>query len=127
MPSLSEMVESTLQHILAWGLNAQYLDQEWNILSGGEAQRVYVAIALVSRPRVLLMDESTSALDRDAKTRVEKSVAEVASKYGISLIWITHDEDQLERMANNRPNQDDVWNQRLSEYTRPGFGMSIDC
>lgn len=99
MPSFEEMMTSTLHLIQKWGLEPTFLDSEWKTLSGGEAQRVYVAIAIASRPRVLLLDESTAALDLDSKTRVEEKVELAASEYGCSVLWITHDEEQIQRMG----------------------------
>ena len=99
MPSVDEMTGSSLSLLHKWGLEPGCLDKEWKHLSGGEAQRVYVAIAIASRPRVLLLDESTSALDFDSKTRVEDSVESAAKETGISVLWITHDEDQVQRMG----------------------------
>jgi putative ABC transport system permease protein len=102
MPSLDEMMASCCRLIQNWGLEPTFLDSEWKLLSGGETQRVHVAIAIASRPRVLLLDESTSALDLDSKTRVEDSVELAASEYGCSVLWITHDEDQVSRMGRLR-------------------------
>jgi ABC-type cobalamin/Fe3+-siderophores transport system ATPase subunit len=50
------------------------LDNDWSTLSGGEAQRVLVALAMAPRPQVLQLDESASALDLETKMRVELSV-----------------------------------------------------
>ena len=98
MPTVHDMVASSTGLIQSWGLDAQCLEKEWKLLSGGESQRVYLAIAIASRPRVLLLDESTSALDFDSKTLVEGSVEEEAKESGISVLWITHDDDQVKRM-----------------------------
>lgn len=101
MPSFEEMMTSSLQLVQRWGLEPTCLDSEWKTLSGGESQRVYVAIAIASRPRVLLLDESTSALDLDSKKRVEERVELAASEYGCSVLWITHDEEQIQRMVDS--------------------------
>lgn len=75
------------------------LDSDWKNMSGGESQRIILAIALASRPRVLLLDESTSALDTDSKLRVEKLVGRLSDEYGLASVWITHDEDQKKRLC----------------------------
>ena len=99
-PSFSDMIQSASEFVNAWGLQASVcMDQEWNHLSGGEAQRVYVAICLASGAKVLLMDESTASLDSVSKKQVEQSVLEAASTKGVSVLWISHDPDQIQRMT----------------------------
>jgi putative ABC transport system permease protein len=98
-PTLQEMTSMTLELVQHFGLEASKLDCEWNVLSGGEAQRVIVAVALASRPRVLLFDESTSSLDLDSKIRVEQTVQAFASKWDMNILWITHDQDQINRLG----------------------------
>lgn len=95
-----DMLATTRELVQAWGMEAACLHKEWALLSGGEAQRVIVALALASRPKVLLFDESTSALDLESKMRVEVSVESFAETHGISVLWITHDQEQAERMSN---------------------------
>jgi ABC-type glutathione transport system ATPase component len=97
-PSKDEMLGSCYELLKKWGMEASYLEKEWLQLSGGEAQRVIVAIALASRPQVLLMDESTSALDLKTKIKVEESIVECASRFKMSVLWVSHDTDQVERM-----------------------------
>ena len=100
---LNEVVSTTRDLVQWFGLETYKLDSPWSVLSGGEAQRVIVAIALASRPQVLLLDESTAALDLDAKLRVEQKVREIASNSGMIVLWITHDEDQADRIGSSMP------------------------
>ncbi|HEY0187681.1 MAG TPA: ABC transporter ATP-binding protein [Cellulomonas sp.] len=60
-------------------------------LSGGEQQRVAIARALVRRPRVILADEPTGALDVDTGTEVMTLLDEIARESGAALVAITHD------------------------------------
>lgn len=93
------MVERTSDYIRQWGLTTDFLDKEWSTLSGGEAQRVMVALALASGAKILLFDEATSALDTPTKVAVEHSVMEYVDKLEGGVLWISHDEQQQKRMT----------------------------
>jgi putative ABC transport system ATP-binding protein len=67
------------------------LDTMPDKLSGGEQQRVAIARALVRRPRVILADEPTGALDVETGGEVMSLLDEIASESGAALIAITHD------------------------------------
>src|ERR1700722_15906554 len=66
--------------------------------SGGEQQRVNIARAIISRPRILLVDEPTASLDIKTKDAVIEMILELKSS-GTSIILITHDEYSLRQMA----------------------------
>lgn len=100
-PTLEEMIQAAEDFVESWGMSRASLDKDWTFLSGGEAQRVILAFALASRPKVILLDESTSALDMDSKLHVERSVQEFASQADAGVLLVTHDQDQLERFEGN--------------------------
>jgi ABC-type iron transport system FetAB ATPase subunit len=101
-PSYLEMKATTRDLLKGWGMPPGAIDNDWSTLSGGEAQRVLVALAMASRPQVLLLDESTSAHDLETKMRVELSICQYCKQYNISVLMITHDEDQMERMTTTK-------------------------
>jgi ABC-type iron transport system FetAB ATPase subunit len=80
-------------HTEEWGLAPGVWEQPFGELSGGEQQRVALAVALSRQPQVLLLDEPTSALDLDVARRVEATLA------GRAKIWVTHDAAQTERIG----------------------------
>jgi putative ABC transport system ATP-binding protein len=61
-------------------------------LSGGQRQRVAIARALVNRPRLILADEPTAALDRAASTEVVKLFRQLVQSGDRSILMVTHDE-----------------------------------
>lgn len=67
-------------------------------LSTGQAQRVCIARALIRSPEVLLMDEPTSSLDRDAAAHVERTVQSFQAE-GLTVVFVTHNLDQARRLG----------------------------
>lgn len=86
---------AALDRVRVGGLGA-HLPEE---LSGGQAQRVAVARALASRPRLILADEPTGQLDRDTGDRVVAVLLETAAELGAALVVATHDERVARRLA----------------------------
>lgn len=78
-----------------WGLKAEKFEQNWSTLSGGEAQRAQLAIALALKPDVLLLDEPTSALDDHATRLVEEDLVGC----GAAILMATHSVDQASRLC----------------------------
>ncbi len=70
----------------------------FGFLSGGERQRLLFAQALLPRPDLLIMDESTSNMDDEGARLVEKMVDE-ASDAGTTVLWVNHDLEQVCRVA----------------------------
>ena len=84
--------------LAAAGLDASFLDRDARALSVGQAQRACIARALVRDPEVLLMDEPTSSLDKDAAARIEALVGSLVAE-GLSIVLVTHDLAQAKRVG----------------------------
>ena len=72
-------------------------DRKPKQLSGGQQQRVAPARALVIRPRVLLLDEPFSALDKSLRASMQVEVREIQRRLGVTTVFVTH--DQAEALA----------------------------
>lgn len=63
-------------------------------LSGGEQQRVALARSLAASPRLLLLDEPLSSLDRELRERLARELREILRAAGVTAILVTHDHDE---------------------------------
>lgn len=68
-------------------------------LSGGEQQRVAIARSIVTKPKVLLLDEPFNAIDAKLRKELQLKIKEIHKKYGMTSIMVTHDQDEAMTMS----------------------------
>lgn len=87
---LSRRVDDMLALVKLTGLEERKPRQ----LSGGQQQRVALARALVINPKVLLLDEPFSALDKNLRASMQVELREIQRKLGVTTIFVTHDQSE---------------------------------
>ncbi len=73
------------------GLSLRLLERFPSELSGGQLQRVVIAMALEKRPKLLLLDEPTTALDPEIKIKIVELLRNLRQKEGFAILFVTHD------------------------------------
>ncbi len=112
-----------------------YADRSPATLSGGERQRVALARALAVDPRLLLLDEPLSALDRGLRERLATDLHDILRKAGATAMLVTHDQEEAfavaDRMAVMREGRivqggtlDEVWRQPADGWTAQFLGYA---
>ncbi len=108
MPDRQAAVTRMLDMMQLQGFGARFPQQ----LSGGQQQRVAIARAIVFNPRVLLMDEPLSALDKQLRENLQLEIKRLHDRLGITFVYVTHDQrealvmsDRVSVMNNGRIEQ----------------------
>ena len=81
------------------GLAADAVRRYPHQLSGGQQQRVAIARAVVNKPRLLLLDESLSALDYKLRKQMQNELKALQRKLGITFVFVTHDQEEALTMS----------------------------
>jgi putrescine transport system ATP-binding protein len=92
---LKERVQSALELVQM----GRFAKRKPHQLSGGQQQRVALARSLVKRPKLLLLDEPMSALDKQIRQRTQIELVNILDKVGVTCIMVTHDQEEAMTMA----------------------------
>lgn len=96
LPPTKSMREK-FRHCLAHVHSESLLDKRVGTLSGGEVQRVLLALALEPMPNILILDEPLSGVDVEGMEQMLDMLDELRKKFDLSILMITHDFSMLER------------------------------
>ena len=94
---LDDIVERSLRDAAIWDEVKDRLNKSALGLSGGQQQRLCIARALAVEPDILLMDESTSALDPISTSKIEELAMELKNRY--TVVMVTHNMQQAVRVS----------------------------
>ncbi|MFX1674367.1 polyamine ABC transporter ATP-binding protein [Paraburkholderia sp. A2WS-5] len=78
----------------------RYAKRKPHQLSGGQQQRVALARSLVKRPKLLLLDEPMSALDKKIRQKTQLELVNIIEKVDVTCVMVTHDQEEAMTMAN---------------------------
>ena len=91
-----ERVAALFQRV---GLSADQMEQYPHEFSGGQRQRICIARALTLRPKLIIADESVSALDVSVQARVLELLKELQREFGVAYLFISHDMAVVENIS----------------------------
>ncbi|MBX2826228.1 MAG: ABC transporter ATP-binding protein [Gammaproteobacteria bacterium] len=94
-PEIRERVAQALTTVQLDGLGERGIEQ----LSGGQRQRVALARAFVFKPRILLMDEPLSALDKKLREQMQIELKNLHDQLGVTTVYVTHDQREALTMS----------------------------
>jgi putative spermidine/putrescine transport system ATP-binding protein len=92
---IARRVEAALETVQLGGFGSRRIDQ----LSGGQRQRVALARAIVFEPRIILMDEPLSALDKQLRERMQIELRQLHERLGTTTVYVTHDQREALTMS----------------------------
>lgn len=93
------VIKQRVEETLALVQMEQFAKRKPDQLSGGQRQRVALARCLAKRPKVLLLDEPLSALDKKLRDKMQFELVDIQEKLGITFVTVTHDQSEAMTMS----------------------------
>jgi peptide/nickel transport system ATP-binding protein len=99
LASGSELTDRVAETLRLCGLRPEYMRRYPHAFSGGERQRIGIARALVTRPRLVIADEAVSALDVSVRSQILNLLQDLQQQLGLTYIFVSHDLSVIQHLC----------------------------
>lgn len=129
-----EAREMGMEYLETVGLS-DYAHAKIHEISGGQQQRVALARSLITKPKVLLLDEPLSNLDAKLRVKMRQEIKQIQNKFNITMVFVTHDQEEAMALGDSIAimdqgnlvqigNPEEVYTKPANEFSRNFLGIS---
>lgn len=129
-----EAKEMGMEYLETVGLS-DYAHAKIHEISGGQQQRVALARSLITKPKVLLLDEPLSNLDAKLRVKMRQEIKQIQNKFNITMVFVTHDQEEAMVLGDSIAimdqgnlvqigNPEEVYTKPANEFSRNFLGIS---
>ncbi|MNW52079.1 High-affinity zinc uptake system ATP-binding protein ZnuC [compost metagenome] len=120
-----QLVERSLKQVGMW----EHRHRRIGELSGGQKQRICIARALAGQPRVLVLDEPTTGMDRQSRQGFYRLLRHMADQHGLTVIMVTHGPEEaeayLDRLISLEQQESEEWQCLTTHSCSVRFGQAL--